>query len=153
MTDFDERNKKGTRAVDETIAQLTGNNIPWSYVVHPDEWKKFDGDTFRFIDKEYKKLQRFDHENGDLYVSDKRYRCDVKSDKISVKSINGFQGDYYIVWDAGRNKCIVLETAVVKAITSRDYVKLRSEDPGFQFERLKYLPHMTLDKFIKKCKE
>jgi hypothetical protein len=153
MSTFRERNEFGEKAETLISEIMSKNGIPCAHVIEPAEWSKYDSDAFAYVNPEYQKLQRIALECGDRIISDKLYRCEIKRGGISVKSKDGFKGNYFILCNAGLTECVVIESYVIRSITSKSYATLRSGDDGFEFERLKHLPHMTLNEFIKKCKE
>jgi hypothetical protein len=142
---FDERLKSGDKTIRITLDVMDANGIPCVHIIEPNRMAKALG-------KELKSLQLIDLLNGDVVINCV-YRCDVKTDKISIKSINNFRGDYYIVWRTSRTECIVIKPDVLKSVEDGRRIPLESEDPGYCFEQLRKLPHMTLQEFIEQCKK
>jgi len=142
---FKERLEYGEKAVEKTTDSFLENNIEYEYIVNPEKWKNTFG-------KELIYLKIYDLENGDVLLL-KKLKCDIKRDKITLKSILNFKGDYFILWRASLLECIVIEPKeILNKINIKNCTHVDSTDEGFTFEQLQKLNHMTLDQFIEYLK-
>lgn len=144
--DFFERKDWGEEATELTQKLLRENNIFCEPTIDPKEWINISRER-----KEY--LQKYDLENGDLFVGKRKDKSDVKRDKISVYSLKNFIGKYYILWKTSLNECIVIEKENMKNINYSSAVSLNSGDPGFTYDQLIKLSHISFEQFIVLMKE
>jgi len=125
--DKQERIKLGKVAEDKVFDILDKHNITYKPTSKMDEWSP-----------------RFDQVNGDVFIySDKVIKADVKRGAISLKSIDEFKGDVFIIsdWD-------MEDFYVIPAHSMRKYKEtcvgrnsgidsLSSGDPGIKFYKAK----------------
>ena len=144
--EFDERNKKGTEAVNKTIYVLETYNKKWQYIVDPIKYEeaKRNNDIIGQRD-----LALADRLYGDLLIEAK-FRCDVKKNAISLRSISDFIGDYFILWNNNFLNCIMLNPCALQELDKEKAIELVSETEfGFYFEQLQYFEHIPFEDFIK----
>lgn len=143
--EFSEALELGKEAEHKTISIFNEQNISCEYNVSEDKWDNCN-------ENENKELQKKDKMYGDLIISYQKFKCDVKRNAISLESLRYFRGDYYILWNGSLKKCILINTKDTKNLNYNNCIKLSSSgDPGFSFEQLQRLPHISLEEFIKIC--
>jgi hypothetical protein len=88
----------------------------------------------------------YDLINGDFYINEEKF--DIKRNSISFKSLDNYNGKYFIVYHWNLHTPIIVKADDVRKL-NRSYCDiLRSGDKGFKYNRLKYLKHKTLDEFF-----
>ena len=144
---FNDRNENGNKSVLKTIEYCNKHNLMWNYVVDPMVWKKLE-EAPPSINKQFQ--QKF-YKNLDLIYGDLFIECfqnDIKTNYVSLKSIQNFQGDFFIVWESYSDNSFVFIPKDLKNFArnnEKNTVLLASADPGFSLEQLKLLNHTTLD--------
>jgi len=146
VTTFRERLVYGNEATDKTVNIFREQDIYCEQIISQERWDSVSSK------EELKELQEYDKINGDLYISKRKFRCDVKRDKISWESLQKFQGDYFILWRMSLNECIVIKREDTMRVNRNSCIQLESGDMGYNFEQLLMLPYVTLDEFIKLIK-
>lgn len=108
---------------------------------------KFAGLSYKKHINESQWTPEFDLINGDFEVNG--YKIDIKRDSISLKSIDNFQGDYFIVYHHLLHTPMVIEKDEIKKLDRSLCSILSSGDKGFKYTVLRKLKFKTFDEFFK----
>ena len=131
MKNFDERYSYGEEAENAFEAYLKFAGISYKKYINESYWSR-----------------EFDLINGDFEVCG--YKIDVKRNAISLRSLDNFQGDYFVVYHHALNTPMVIEKDEVKKLDRNSCSNLTSGDKGFKYTLLRTLNFQTFDEFFSK---
>jgi hypothetical protein len=130
MKNFDDRYSYGEKAENAFEEYLKFAAL--SYVKHINE---------SYWSKEY------DLTYGDFEVQG--VKIDVKRNSISLRSLDNFKGDCFIVYHHDLHSPMVIETEEAKKLDRSTCSTLSSGDKGFKYNVLRKLNYKTFDEFFK----
>jgi len=112
-----------------------------------EQYLKFAQITYKKYINESYWSKEFDLINGDFEVNG--FKIDVKRNSISLRSLENFKGDYFVVYHHNLSTPMVIKLDEVKKLDVHSYSTLSSGDKGFKYNVLRTLNFMTFDEFFK----
>lgn len=86
-----------------------------------------------------------------IFIGEKKYYCDIKRNSVSIDSINGFIGDYFIVYHDSLNKNFIIPAGHLKLCQDQYFKeRLLSGDLGIKFRNFYDKKFLSLEEWILK---
>ena len=135
---FEERVKNGNVPLIFLEKYCQQHKLFYKRIVDPKVFDlyKSDNDTVEFF-------KRIDRKVGDIFIE--RYKIDVKSNYVSLKSISDFIGDYFFIFNTAL-ECFIFKPSDLRNLPKNRAIHIPSGNLGFSLDQLLNLNiHTTLN--------